>query len=182
MTTIQVTTIPDVIDALISTFRAMTITSGNPPVAVYDGYPGARPADRFIIIGGWDPLTADGTQDWASLGIGGGAAPSRNEQYTVNCAASAFVGGEGALGDSTTDAQKRARDQAFDLYQACDTALVTDPRLIVPLGNQGLGNGWVLCGGRIQLEQTDINDPDLELGRRATVLFQVLITNRLYST
>lgn len=183
MTTVQTSATTAVLDGLLSTFRAMAATTGNPPVTVYDGEPGEQPEDLFIQIGGGlSDVTATAQQDWRSLGISGGAAPTRDERGTITCYASAWVGGVDAGTLSTSDAQKTARDQAFALVAACEVAVRDDPKLTIPIGGSGLGTGWISFGTRIELVQPDSQDPELSKGRRAVVVFDIEWYTYLYST
>lgn len=171
MTTVQTSTVADVIDALLAIFT--TAVAANPPVPVYDGEPGEQPEDDFVQIGGGaEPSSAAGELQWASLGVAGGAAPSADETYEVNCYISSYRGGI---------EQAAARRRVYVLFALIETALVRDPKLIAGLGGSGLETGWARVS-RFELQQTGSLDPELEKGRRAILAFGVEIKHRLYTT
>lgn len=174
------TTMPAVIDGLLKLFRGLTAVTSDTTVYVFDGLPADGQYDKFIQIGGVDPITADGHQDWASLGVASGA-PTRDENYVINCYVSCYVGGTDATVSAISDAQKAARDQAFTLVAAMEAGLRADPVLATTLGTPFAATGWLSWGGRVQLEQTVANDPDDEFGRRAILAIEIGVFARLYS-
>jgi hypothetical protein len=174
------TTMPAVIDGLLSLFRGLTAVTGDKQVQVFDGLPGPNVPEKFIQIGGVDPITADGTQDWMSLGVASGA-PARDENYIINCYVSCYVGGTDATTAASSDAQKVARDNAFTLVAAMEAGLRADPVLATTLGSPFAATGWISWGGRVQLEQTTLDSLDAELGRRAVVSIEIGVFARLYS-
>ena len=178
MTTVQTSSVSDVITALCSTFSAMSVVTADRSVYVYDGEPPSNPADKFIQVGGGsNPITSSGQQDWASLGAPNGVMGARDESYTVHCYISTFSG---------SDTATSVRQSAFVLFNAIETALVLDPKLTVGLGNAapysgaGLGTGWVGIGA-VDLLQTDSQDPELEKGRRAIIEFEVKVFHRMFT-
>lgn len=169
---------PAVIDGLLKLFRALTVVTAD--VGVYDGLPGPQVPDKFIQIGGVDPITADGHQDWHGLGVASGA-PGRVEDYVINCYVSCYVGGTDATTPASADAQKASRDGAFTLLNAMEAGLRADPTLNTTLGAPFAATGWLSWGGRVQLEQTTLADPDAELGRRTMVAVEIGVHAVLYS-
>jgi len=196
----KVSLVPHVIDALLTKFRALSVTITDAqgqtlpktPI-VYDGLPPAGFDDVVICVGGGLDPTADSNQTWASLGQPGavGGAPARDERAIVRCYASSFIGGDdtsaqdnATITDSISDAQKKARDNAYSIVNAAEVALRSDPQLL-GLGGAApgvalLGTGWVeFVAGT--LHQTNETDESATQGRYATVEFAVGWFSRLYS-
>lgn len=178
--TVTTTTMTTVIDGLLELFRGLSAVTSDKEVEVFDGLPGPTVPPKFIQVGGVDPVTADGTQDWASLGVASGA-PARDEHYTINVYVSCYVGGADATEDGSSDAQKVARDNAFTLVAAMEAGLRADPVLATTLGAPFASTGWLSWGGRVTLEETTMDSPDAELGRRAVVALEIAVYARLYS-
>lgn len=174
------TTMPTVIDGLLALFRGLDAVTSDKQAAVFDGLPGPQVPEKFIQVGGVDPITGDGAQDWASLGVASGA-PSRDENYTISVYVSCYVGGAGADQSDIADAQKTARDNAFTLVAAMEAGLRADPVLATTLGSPFATTGWISWGGRVQLEETTMDSPDADLGRRAVVAIEIGVFARLYS-
>ena len=187
MATVLTTTQPDCIDALVTLFRGLSTVTGNPPVAVYDGEPGGQSEDKYLQVGGGStPTTVAGTQAWGPFGISGVTAPTRDETFVIICYAYAFVGGVQDGSNTASDAQKTARDQAYALVRDAETGLRTDPKLITAMTangvtNPGVGTGWIALT-RMDLLQNDSTDPQLGLGRRAIVEFDITVYSRRYTT
>lgn len=148
------TTIFDVVDYLVATITAAC----PPPTVVYDGFPGLNRPDVLVSVGGSVDPTIDNAETWASLG-----AKSKDENYTVNCYVSAYVGG----GEPTD--QKVARDAAKTAFNAIELAIRADTTL----------GGHVLVGGidGVRLEQTD--DTTASDGRIAEIHFVVRCMARI---
>lgn len=171
------TSIPAVVDALLVLWRALNLVDATgSPISIFDGYPGPQLPDTFVQVGGIDQLTADGSQDWASLGVTNLIAPARDERYAIDCAVTSYMGGVDAGVTGTSDAQKTARDNAFTVLTALETAVRGDPKL-----GSTLGTGWISFGERVSLSQTTPEDPEAGKGRTATFLFSVDVYHRLYS-
>ncbi len=172
--TVVVSSFPDVVDALLSKIRGLAaVTGAVPPVTVYDGFSGPNVPDVFVQVGGEAEPTADGAQDWAVLGDF-----DRDERYVVNCYVFAFVGGSDDSGTSGAgDAQKTARDRAFVIVHAIETALRSDPTLAN--GGTALVTWCGFGNPHFTVEQSDETDPDLAKGRKCRVAFGVEIYKRL---
>ena len=163
-----------VLDALIAMLRALPSTSGNPPVAVYDGPPGPNEPDLFVSIAG-NGETIGGPQEWASLG-GTTGAPARDEHYVIDGFVFSIVGGDNVSGvTGISDAQKSARDAAYVIFHDFESALRLDPKL-----SGTLRDGWAGIADH-RLVQTDPEDPKSQMGRYVVLTFQVGVTNRLHS-
>lgn len=184
--TVLVTSIPTVIDALLKQWRALAMTDTNgAPVQIFDGYPGPNIPDTFVQIGGFGPVTAEGTQDWQSLGVAQGTTtgpPTRDEHYDIECLVSSYAGGTDAA--AVTNAQQTARTNCYTILTSIEQAVRQDPKLATPIGGLGLGTGWVSFGDRIRLEQSypESTDHSVELGRMATFVFSISVYHRLYGT
>ena len=179
-----------VVDALITKFEGLSVptltdSQGNPiPLITYDGYPGANYEDCFICVGGSPLPTARARQQWMSLGQGPpGTAPAKDENVEIVCYAQAATGAGGDPNPtSTTDnSQQLARNNAYAIVAAVESALRSDTQLI-GLGGAAAGQPlvqWcdVLTG---DLYQTNAQT-DPALGRVAVVEFQVHYFARLRS-
>lgn len=164
-----------VIDALLSMIAALpAVANANPPIEVFDGFPGPNRAPTFISIGGLsDPTVSNGNVEWADLG-----ARSRYERYDVNGYVVCWVGGDDNLGQrSPSDAQKASRDQASSVVQAIEAQLLADPNLSEQNGGVALV-AWTLLGVNRVL-QTPPDDPSASKGRWAQYDFCIEVYNRL---
>lgn len=185
--TIQVTSIPDALDAILALIRALNLKVENDPVEVFDGLAGPNVPDVFVQVGGIDQTAVDGDQEWHSFGSPAGIAPNRDERYRINCGVFAYVGGADAGESSASDAQKSARDIAFTILAAIERGLRENVKLESADNGAdglivgGLNVGWVEFGGHMSLEETTRNDPEAGKGRRAVVLFEVGVFKRLSS-
>jgi hypothetical protein len=185
--TVLTTSIPHAIDAILALVRALNMKVDNDPIEIFDGLAGPNVPDIFVQIGGVEQVTADGTQQWHSLGSTPGIAPPRDENYQIRCGVFAYIGGADADVSTASDAQKAARDIAFTVLAAIETGLRTNPKLLSAdagadgLIDGGLGTGWVEFGGHLQLEETTRDDPEAGKGRRAVVLFEIGVFKRLFS-
>lgn len=192
--TVHVTAVPNVIDALLTKFRglsvAITDAEGNvlpkTPI-VFDGLPVAGLDDVIVSVGGGPDPTGESHQTWGALGQPGsvGGAPARDETAIIRCYASSYVGGadeDGAA--SPNDAQKAARDNAYAIVKAAEVSLRNDPQLLglggAAVGVPLLGTGWISVTTGT-LHQTKDTDPNASIGRVATVEFFVEYFSRLYS-
>ena len=103
-------TITAAIDYLVATVKALPAAAS--PVVVSDGWSDQR-GDTGVVIGitPEDPDTR-GVKSWAELG-----ARAQWEEYSIPCIIWARRAGAGAM--------KQARDAAFVLFNAIDTALRT---------------------------------------------------------
>lgn len=185
--TVLTTSIPSVIDAVCALIRGLNLTVDNDPVEVFDGLAGPNIPDVYVQVGGIEQTAVTGAQAWHSLGAANGVAPAREERYEINCGVFAYVGGTDASNAGASDAQKTARDLAFTIVDAIESALRTNPKLATVtagdglLPGNGLGTGWVEFGGRIDLEETTAADPKADMGRRANVVFNIGIYKVLFS-
>lgn len=123
-------TIPAAIDYLVTTVKALPAAAA--PVIVSDGWSDQR-GETGVVIGitPEDPDTR-GVKSWAELG-----ARAQWEEYSVPCVIWARRVG--------LDAMKQARDAAFALFDAIDTALRT------PTG--------VTLGGVLKSSTALVSDP-----------------------
>ena len=100
------TSVPDVIDYLVTTITALPECVG---VEVTDGFPGTYQAQQMVCVGGGpDDDEQSAVRDFAVLGNG---PSSREENYGVPVYVRCWGGG--------TD-QKTPRDQAFAIFKAID--------------------------------------------------------------
>lgn len=117
----DVSAIPEVIDALVTTARANLPAT----VIVSDGFITSDDPGNFLMIGVDDPdnansaSTATSVQQWASTGLGG----TTDEMGDVTCAALSWNGD----GDS-----KAARDSAFATCAGLAVALRANPSMSLP--------------------------------------------------
>ena len=184
--TTQVTSVPNVIDALLSKIRALTaVTGAQPPVLVYDGPPGPDEPDLYVTVGGGTEVVSDGRQTVASLGSAATKPASFDENYAISGWVYSFVGGGDDAGVAgVSDAQKTARDNAYTIFEAISTAIQNDPTLaaetsVFPDGN-GLASGWINVEDH-RLEQTNPDDDKSAFGRWAFVHWTVRVHKRLYT-
>lgn len=163
---------PAVIDYLIATFKALPICN-NPsvPVSVFDGFPGPNIPDNFIAVGGGSAPTLAGPESWAAIG-----ALSRDENYLVEIAIAAYVGGSSdTTGADHSNAQKAARDTAFSIYNAVDGALRGTLAKVTLSSKINIAAEIT----DISVEQSDVNDPQVLKGRRCTIVFYLHVLNRI---
>jgi hypothetical protein len=116
MTVGAYTSIPDVIDYLVTTIRNLPACAD--PVVVTDGWAGTyQPQSMVCIGGGPDDDEHSSVRDYAVLGNG-----PRNleESYEIPIYVRCFQGG--------TDL-KPARDAAFTIYKAIEAAIRADTNL-----------------------------------------------------
>lgn len=168
-------TTASLIDALISMCAALpAVTSANPPVDVFDGFPGPNMPATFIAIGGFsDDVMISGRETWETIGT-----RSRIEEYEVLGYVYSWVGGDDNLGQfSPSDAQKTARDQANTLVQAIEAQLLHDPSLTAQNNGDPLVT-WTLFSAT-GLKQPAADDPDIAKGRWAQYDFAVQVYNYL---
>lgn len=182
----QTTAYPDVVDALLAKFRGLNLISptDRQPVVVFDGYSGPSYPNLFVQVGGEPEPTADGKQEWISLGSSNGGVPaSRDELVTIHCYVFSAIGGDDDLGQSgASDAQKTARDNAFYVVRAIESALRSD----VFLANGGTPvlryAAWAsFAESHFIVTQTSGDDEDAAQFRKCRVDFDVSYRNRLYS-
>jgi hypothetical protein len=141
--------IPALIDAMLSTFAAAL-----PSVRVYDGTGVSDHPGGYLMIGVDDPdsdafaLSADAEQDWADANY-----TARSETGSITCAALSWNG------DGN---QKTARDGAYAITAAVETALRSNPSL-------GLANVlWTSFGTRVELSQVQSHQ-----GAAALLVFSI---------
>jgi hypothetical protein len=151
------TAIPALIDALVA--QANTSLADN--ILVLDGFGvTADPAEQYLFIGVDDvdsmdqAFSASAAQEWAHANY-----TARDEEGYVVCAAGAWNGD----GD-----QKAARDDAFAIVNAMETALRANPSLGVSTLL------WTSVGTRIALSQNQS-----ESGASAVVVFNVTYRARI---
>lgn len=164
---------PRVIDYLVTTFRALPLTQvPTLPWSVFDGFPGQMIPDNFIAIGGGSTPTAYGPENWALIG-----ALKRDENYLVEIALASYVGGSSDSQNQTdySNAQQTARNQAFAMFNAIDGALRGTPQKVTLAGNVNIASELT----DINVEQSDLNDPLVKLGRRCTIVFYLHVLNRI---
>ncbi len=151
-------TIPAAIDYIVTTVTALPVCAA--PVIVCDGWPDAR-ADTGVVIGVTpEDSSTQGGKEWAELG-----ARAQWEEYAVPCIIWARrVGGS---------AMKDARDAAFAIFDAIDTALRTPDG--VTLGGV-LKSSTALLSDPV-LQQTGSADQAGE-GRMAEIHFSVVCRSR----
>jgi len=151
----------DLITQLVTTCRANVPTG----VKVYDGQGASQDPGNFLMVGVWDPDSADeatpstGTQEWSGLGH-----KAALEDGVVACCALAWTG------DSGDGAQQKAREAVRDIVANVDLALRNDPNL----GGAVPGLNWVRYGQNYELAQWSTTD-----GTRAVFRFEVAYKARL---
>lgn len=166
-------TIQAVLVGLIAKFNTLTftgLTTNDPNVVVYDGFPGPNQPDNLIVVGGTPNNTVDGGQTYAGLG-----AQVKYEDYEVECFISCWVGGDDSQGQQgASDAQNTARNNAFLILAQIEAALKSDLRLLSVPSPPGIL--WLEIG-RTALEETSAdNAAD---GRFATIQFNVHVHGRI---
>lgn len=182
--TVRTTAFPDVVDALLLMFRNLNLTSptDGSPVPVFDGFPGPGYPDLFVQVGGAAEPSGDGKQEWISLGSSNGGIPaSRDELMSVHCYVMAKAGGDADIPQTgPSDAQKTARDNAFYVVRAIETALRND----VFLANGGTPvlqyAAWASFAESHMIVDQTSSDSDTRF-RVCQVSFDVSYRNRLYS-
>lgn len=150
--------IPAAIDYLVTTVSGLSAAAA--PVRVFDGWPDAG-AETGVVIGVTpDDSDTEGDKSWGELG-----ARAQWEEFSVPCIIWARRAGGTAM--------KQARDAAFVLYDAIDTALRTPAG--ATLGG-ALRSGTALVSDPV-LRQTD--DPEQAgEGRVAEIHFSVVCRSR----
>lgn len=165
------TRIPAIMLALLEKFATLTYPAmvGGGPVVVLDGISGPHAPDHYVSVGGNGKPAA--TADQVFMNLGGSA---RDEEVTINCEASSWVGGAPDPGDhsAASDAQRNARTNAYGIVGAIETALRIDKNLTVGITDTP-SIYWCAVGDHSELEQTSEEDPDSEKGRWATVSFDI---------
>lgn len=150
--------IPGAVDYLVAAVSALPAAAE--PVRVFDGWPDAG-AESGVVIGLTpDDSDTEGGKSWAELG-----ARAQWEEFSVPCIVWARRAGDQAM--------KQARDAAFALYDAIDTALRTPAG--VTLGGV-LKSGTALVSDPV-LRQTDDAEQAGE-GRVAEIHFSVVCRSR----
>lgn len=168
-------TMPAVIDQLITQFQGLTFTFpiGGVDYAVTDGFPGDFAPQLIISVGGTANPTGVDKVVWAGLGAG-----RRWENYLIEVVISVVVGGDGSLTPETAgDAQKTARDIAFAAGHAIESNLLGDLTLGGVFTAAGRLGGWMNGVSDLTLHQTsDVTAAD---GASVEVVLQVDIKARI---
>lgn len=164
---------PTFVDQLLAKIRALPACAA--PVVVFDGTEGAARPDLFVAVGGSVEPTGDATEEWAELG-----AKAMWESIDVNCRIWSWVGGDdnagqGSNNDAGSDAQKTARDAAFNVLWAIDTALRADTNFLTQNGGTPLVQ-W--CNiSKWSADQTPASDSGAK-GRSCLIKFTVYVRAR----
>lgn len=150
--------IPAAIDYLVSTVRALPECA--PPVSVHDGFPAGtgNPAVAIGVVPNEDGVTARESVH-AQLG-----AQAEYETFSIPVAIESWIGGG-------EEAMKPARDAAFTIFNAINTAVRADRTL----GGVLHGGAAILTSTRV--DQTVTADAAGE-GRSCSVMFLVQCKNR----
>lgn len=139
---------PDVTDLLLVGIRAALTDQ---TIFVTDGFPGTNIPTVLVSVGGTPELTADGAESWAYLG-----AKRKWDKYKLLIIVSVGLGGDGQQSEVPgADAQKTARDLAYQAVHAIEAFLLADPTLGQFFNTGRMQGGWVGLE-EITLLQTDV--------------------------
>lgn len=149
MTDIHKSSVPGVIDYLVSQFTA-AVPDG---VTVIDGYPTGLTFKKAIVVGGEDFDVVDADQAPAQIGR-----MVRREIYNLYLQVMVIQGGTN---------QKAVRDAMFELYTLVET---------IVYGDLTLGGQVTMCGVST-LSVRNTNTDEAAKGRVSKGLFTLLIQN-----
>lgn len=153
-----ISSIPAAIDYLIATVRLLPECA--PPVTVHDGFPAGtgNPAVAIGVVPNEDGVTASEAVH-AQLG-----AQAEYETFNIPVVISSWVGGG-------EEAMKPARDAAFTIFNAINTAVRADRTL------SGVLHGGAALLTSVRVDQTTTAEQGGE-GRSCAIAFLVQCKNR----
>ena len=158
------TSIPSVIDNLITKIRGLSAITSDIPV--FDGFPGPNIPDTFVAVGGGPESIVGGLQTYGTF------APQKWEDYEVSVWIQSYVGGDSATStkQDASDAQRTARKNVLTIFQSIEAAILADPTLANG-ASAIVSNAEV---GRFVLSETsELDGAESGMGRRASLNFYV---------